>query len=152
MNSTNNDRKRSDSKMINQPIAPSNTALTDDEGSLRARINRVFHRVKNHFIEKSDRTEHWQMPPPGYTGEQWLRDDCDGFCLACRALLRQQGIPSRLVYCEINAGSGHLVVEVQGWILDNRQRTVVPNKLLDNYRWRRISGFEAGDPWREIIG
>ena len=67
-----------------------------------------------------------------------------------RVLLRDAGINNRLVYCEVN-GSGHLVVEVQGWILDNMQQTVVANTLLDNYRWLRISGYQAGDPWREII-
>jgi hypothetical protein len=42
-------------------------------------------------------------------------------------------------------------VEVDGWILDNRQRTVVANTLLSHYRWLRISGYAAGDPWREIV-
>lgn len=106
--------------------------------------------VSRNFVSRQDRGEHWQMPPPGYSGDQTLRDDCDGFCLACRTLLRQRGIASRLVYCEINNG-GHLVVEAQGWILDNRQRGVVANTLLKEYRWLRISGFEAREPWREIV-
>ena len=118
--------------------------------SLVMQLKQVFHLVTKHFINLPDEAEHWQMPPPNYTGTQWLRDDCDGFCLACRVLLRQLGIPSRLVYCEIE-NTGHLVVEVQGWILDNRQRTVVPNILLSDYTWLRISGFNPGDPWREII-
>jgi predicted transglutaminase-like cysteine proteinase len=117
---------------------------------LLPQLNSIFHRVMKHFHESPDRGERWQMPPLGYTGEQALWDDCDGFCLACRMLLRQQRIANRLVYCEVNGG-GHLVVEVNGWILDNRQQTVVANTLLNNYRWLRISGYEAGDAWREIL-
>lgn len=115
-------------------------------------LKSVYFQVKKHFREKPDRGEHWQMPPGNYNGSQIISDDCDGFCLACRALLRRRQIPSRLVYCEIE-GTGHLVVEAQGWILDNRQRTVVANTLLSalNYRWLMISGFNPGDPWREII-
>jgi len=113
-------------------------------------LNIIHSQVLKHFIETADQGEHWQMPPPNYSGTQTIRDDCDGFCLACRTLLRKQGIKSRLVYCEIKGG-GHLVVEVDGWILDNRQRTVVANTLLTNYRWLRISGYEPGEPWREII-
>lgn len=121
-----------------------------NEPTLLPTLKSIFHSVKNHFHNKPDQVEHWQMPPEHYSGEQAINDDCDGFCLACRVLLREAGINNRLVYCEVNGG-GHLVVEVQGWILDNMQRTVVANTLLDNYRWLRISGYQAGDPWREIL-
>ena len=119
--------------------------------TLRDQLQNVHHTVSKHFIQASDVGESWDMPPSDYTGQQWLRDDCDGFCLACRVLLRKMGIASRLVYCEYGR-IGHLVVEVQGWILDLRQRGVVPNTLLSRYRWLRISGYEAGEPWREILG
>ncbi len=117
--------------------------------SLYEQLDRIQRLVLRNFVEYPDSEEHWQMPPADYNGQQRLRDDCDGFCLACRHLLRQEKIPSRLVYCEIPSG-GHLVVEVNGWILDNRQDHVVANRALRNYRWKRISGFEAGAPWREI--
>lgn len=117
---------------------------------LRQQLQYVHQTVSKHFVQQDDIGERWDMPPEDYTGRQWLRDDCDGFCLACRALLRKMGIASRLVYCELGR-SGHLVVEVQGWILDLRQTGVVANSLLSRYRWLRISGYEAGDPWREII-
>lgn len=119
--------------------------------TIKQQLQAIHSTVRRHFVQTDDRGERWDMPPPGYNGEQTLRDDCDGFCLACRTLLRQAGIDSRLVYCEIDDG-GHLVVEVQGWILDLRQVTVVPNTLLKDYRWRRISGYHPGDPWREIVG
>jgi predicted transglutaminase-like cysteine proteinase len=117
---------------------------------LKSELQYIHRTVSKHFVQANDIGESWDMPPPGYNGHQWLRDDCDGFCLACRVLLRDMGIASRLVYCELGR-SGHLVVEVQGWILDLRQRGVVANTLLPHYRWLRISGYEAGDPWREII-
>ena len=116
-------------------------------------LNDIFHQVKDHFLPWPDRGEEWRMPPPGYDGSQPLRDDCDGFCLACRSLLRRQRIRSRLVYCKVE-GRDHLVVEVEGWIMDNLQDTVVANTLLSarDYRWLRISGFTPGEPWREITG
>ena len=117
---------------------------------LRGLLLKIHRRVLKRFVFRSDRGESWDMPPPDYDGSSMLRDDCDGFCLACRKLLRRQGVPSRLVYCEIER-RGHLVVEVDGWILDNLQRTVVPNTYLRDYRWLRISGYEPGDPWREIV-
>lgn len=120
------------------------------QSTLLASLEIVFHQVRRNFQDKADNSEQWQMPPKDYDGNQVLRDDCDGFCLACRVLLRKQSIANRLVYCEVN-GAGHLVVEVEGWILDNTQKTVVPNTLLRHYQWRRISGYEAGDPWREVI-
>lgn len=118
--------------------------------TLRPTLRSIHKQVLNHFIQRSDAGEHWQMPPENYDGSQRISDDCDGFCLACRVLLRNQGIPSRLVYCKVNGG-GHLVVEVDGWILDNTQKTVVANSLLWNYQWIRISGYQPGDPWREIV-
>lgn len=118
---------------------------------IKDQLQAVHATVRRRFVQTDDRGERWDMPPPDYDGAQTLRDDCDGFCLACRTLLRQRGIPSRLVYCEIDGG-GHLVVEVDGWILDLRLVSVVPNSLLTDYHWRRISGYQPGDPWREIIG
>lgn len=124
--------------------------MTTEQDKLLPVLKAVFAQVKAHFIEREEPQEQWQMPPVHYNGRQKLIDDCDGFCLACRVLLRKQHIPNRLVYCEID-GRGHLVVEVEGWILDNRQRSVVANTLLNHYRWLRISGYNPGEPWREII-
>lgn len=123
---------------------------------LEARLRTIYFKVKRNFVFKEDYgLEDWQMPPDDYDGRQTIRDDCDGFCLACRKLLRDSGIPSRLVYCEVEKQGrhfGHLVVEVEGWILCNLQPSVVANHRLYNYRWLRISGFEPGDSWRKIVG
>lgn len=114
------------------------------------KLENIHRKVRNSFIEITEAVEEWTMPPEDYDGSQTLTDDCDGFCLACRTLLRKADIPSRLVYCEIEK-NGHLVVEVDGWILDNRQRVVMPNTLLKDYVWLAISGYQAGDPWCRIV-
>ncbi|PCK07050.1 MAG: hypothetical protein COA42_16310 [Alteromonadaceae bacterium] len=119
---------------------------------MRSTLISIHKAVLTHFKEKPDRGEQWTMPPASYNGTQTIADDCDGFCLAVRQLLRQRNIPSRLVYCEIK-GVGHLVVEAKGWILDNRQKSVMANTLLTalGYEFKRISGFNPGDPWYEIV-
>lgn len=119
---------------------------------LRERLVRVHNQVLQNFRYGADDGEEWRMPPPGYDGSQKIRDDCDGFCLAIRSLLRRDGIASRLVYCTVGFRNPlhHLVVEVEGWILDNRQVTVVANSALSDYRWHRISGYEPGDSWFTI--
>ncbi|MEQ8313374.1 MAG: hypothetical protein RL839_09440 [Gammaproteobacteria bacterium] len=124
--------------------------------SIRYKLIPVFRRVKTHFRFTRDiGLEEWTMPPEHYNGQQTIRDDCDGFCLACRVLLSKRNIRSRLVYCEIKELGklpvGHLVVEVEGWILDNLQDTVVANHELPDYRWLRISGYQPGDDWHEIL-
>lgn len=124
--------------------------------ALLLQLQTIFRQVKNNFEFKKDiGIEQWTMPPRNYAGKQLIKDDCDGFCLACRVLLRKQNIPNRLVYCEVEhrgRSYGHLVVEASGWIIDNRQDHVLPNTYLEEYRWLRISGFERGDEWREIVG
>ncbi len=76
------------------------------------------------------------MLPEFYNGKQAIEDDCEGFCRACLKLLRDKNIPSRLAYCEIEERGkslDHLVVEVDGWILDNRQDSVTPNTCIYGY-------------------
>lgn len=119
---------------------------------LKALLDEIHSRVINTFQFKDDRGEEWRMPPSDYNGSQVIKDDCDGFCLAARALLRKANIPSRLVYCEVEE-RGHLVVEAEGWILDNRQSIVVSNTLLKvlGYKFIQISGYAPGEPWRLIV-
>ena len=122
------------------------------EASLKTTLDTIHKSALRIFRHKDDQGEEWTMPPDDFDGSQPITDDCDGFCLAVRKLLRDHGIASRLVYCEIEQ-AGHLVVEVKGWILDNRQPVVISNTVLRamQYQFKRISGFSPGDPWREII-
>jgi hypothetical protein len=127
--------------------------LSLDRHAIRRGVLSAIHkRVLANFIYRNDRQESWLMPPPDYDGSQKITDDCDGFCLAVRTLLRKQNIASRLVYCELK-GRGHLVVEVQGWVFCNLQDDIRSNSLLisKGYRFKRISGFEPGEPWRVVI-
>ena len=122
-----------------------------DTNRVKMLLDDIHEVVTEHFVFKRDRGERWTMPPEDYDGSQSINDDCDGFCLAVRKLLRARNIPSRLVYCEVD-NNGHLVVEVNGWILDNRQSLVVANTLLKamGYKFIQMSGYEPGDPWRLI--
>ena len=79
-----------------------------------------------------------------------LRGDCDDHALLCRHELRAKYIPNRLLFCQCENGEYHLVCEVDGWILDNRFERVISRDDLQ-YRWIAISGFEAGEPWHEIV-
>lgn len=129
--------------------------MNNDPFVLKAQLTKIHNRVKRNFVFRRDvGLEEWTMPPENYNGLQIIRDDCDGFCLACRSLLRSAQISNRLVYCEVEERGrsfGHLVVEVDGWILCNRQQEVKPNDQLYEYRWLRISGYEPGEPWRKIL-
>lgn len=72
--------------------------------------------------------EHWTV---GLTG------DCEDFALWCRDRLNQRGITADLVYCKTEAGGGHLVLHVDGWILDNRHGWVMRQDDLP-YAWIKI--------------
>jgi len=97
--------------------------------------------------------EHWidtdELAALDTAGRDTFKDDCDGHALACRYQCRKLGIPNRLVFCQTETGGYHLVLEVDGWILDNRyKRVMARDDVL--YRWIKMSGFEKGDPWHEI--
>lgn len=87
--------------------------------------------------EQFDMIEHWPgedtIPDPPAV----FKDDCDGFALACRKHLKKLEIPSDLVFCKTETGEGHLVCSVEGWILDNRQRTVLRRDDIP-YKWYLI--------------
>ena len=94
--------------------------------------------------------EYWMRPVEIPDPPEILRGDRDDFALACRKQLRQAGINNnRLVFCYVETGGGHLVCEVEGWILDNRQRQVMRRDDIP-YAWLKISGYHSGDPWRRI--
>jgi len=94
--------------------------------------------------------EHWpsvsQLPDFGP-----FRGDCDDFALMCRKQLHKQGIKNRLVYAIVETGGGHLVCEVEGYILDNRYTQVMRRDDMP-YTWVRISGYNTGDSWYTING
>lgn len=121
----------------------------------RSILTKVHKKVFRSFEYKTDleqygRLERWVMPTTDA-----ITGDCEDFALACRVLLREQGIEnSRLVYCFTERAEGHLVLEVEGWILDNRQKKVVMKQKLtrQGYSWVSISGYLPGEPWYELEG
>jgi predicted transglutaminase-like cysteine proteinase len=126
--------------------------LTDEQYAV---IRKTFDHVLSIFeyakdIDVYNVLEHWEDPTQirKQLDEGKIVGDCDNFALACRYLLNQANIPNRLVMCSVE-GEGHLVCEVDGWILDNRQTRVRSWGEL-NYTWLKISGYKAGDPWHEI--
>lgn len=117
----------------------------------------IHRKVLKNFTYKTDKKQYdtiekWVEQPESYDGSQDVIGDCEDFALACRKLLRDLKIPSRLVYCLDETGAGHLVLESKGFILDNRQTRVVTNTFLKRkgYKFLKISGYEAGDPWYNI--
>lgn len=119
-------------------------------------LSEVHAETLDRFIYVGDKEnygmrEHWPhprlLPPPPTV----FKGDCDDFALMCRKELRKLGIPNRLVYCIVETGGGHLVCEVQGWILDNRCYKVARRDDLP-YIWKALSGYEEGEPWRRIDG
>lgn len=100
-------------------------------------------------IEQFGEIEDWRFP----TDYDNVTDDCDGFAIACRKLLKDAGVEeTRLVICTTETGEWHLVCSANSYILDNRQRTIKTVRELhrEGYRWHYISGLERGDFWHTI--
>ena len=79
-----------------------------------------------------------------------IHGDCDDWCALVRDGLTEKGILSRLVLCQVPNQGLHLVVEVEGIILDCRQKMPVSRDDLD-YEFLSISGHLAGEPWHLIV-
>lgn len=97
--------------------------------------------------------EHWVSP--GEIRAQLakhgvLLGDCDDFAALAVMFARGQGMPARFVFCETEIGEGHLVAEIEGWIIDNRQPDVMRRDDLP-YTWQVISGYAPGDPWHVVL-
>lgn len=98
--------------------------------------------------------EHWVSPDEiraQLAESGCLIGDCDDFASLAVMLARQQGLPARFVLCMAETGDAHLVAEVDGWVLCNRQPDVARRDDLD-YDWLAISGFGPGEPWHAIKG
>lgn len=118
-------------------------------------LTKIHNDIKSRFIFESDEKvwgvrEHWEsydeIPEDGP-----IKGDCDCFALACRRECRKLGIPSRLVFCMTEDGTGHLVLSVDKWIIDNRFDIVVKKEDMEGYLWIKISGYEKGDDWSDIV-
>jgi predicted transglutaminase-like cysteine proteinase len=117
----------------------------------------VHHLIFSNFTYKTDKKQYgviekWIMPNADYDGSQKLIGDCEDFALAARKLLREKGIETRLVHCNDETGEGHMVLSVNGWIIDNRQKKVLSNtKMIKlGYEFLNISGTENGEAWHQL--
>lgn len=113
-------------------------------------LSDIFLSVKQRFSGDSDlnlygKREYWESPDELQDSGK-IVGDCDAFALACRKICRERGIKSRLVHCITDKGMQHLVLESNGYVLDNLQNRVIRNSDL-NYTWIRMSGYNSGDPW-----
>lgn len=104
-----------------------------------------------HYMDDSvqfGKIEHWNVPD---TIDR-VTGDCDEFALACRALLDEVGVKTRLVLCRTELGEGHLVCAVGNFILDNRERRVRTKQYMQRrgYQWLAVSGPQRGDPWHLV--
>ena len=113
----------------------------------------VFNRVKAGFVWTSDDEQHgmedWRIPEDF----DRVRDDCDGFALACRELLREKGHQPRLLFCLTEGGGGHLICVLGKVALDNRMVSVETiARLASRFRYElvSISGTEPGEDWHDV--
>lgn len=134
---------------------PRRVVLT--RGNVEA-IAEVFDIVKSGFQYSSDavafaKDEYWISPAEirmqlAQCGK--IVGDCDDFASACVMFARARKLPARFVLCFTEMGETHLVCEIDGWILDNRQSSVERRDDL-NYQWIAISGYSRGDQWHLIV-
>lgn len=120
-------------------------------------VSTVFNAAKEAFGWASDQAtfhqcEYWatteEMLAAAVDGK--VRGDCDDFAELCVHQLRIEGYPARFVLCLTESGEAHLVCEVEGMILDNRQAYPTPIDRLEKYTWLACSGEQPGEPWRRI--
>ncbi len=121
--------------------------------SLWGDLTKIHGDLKQRFVYVSDRdrygkSEYWARPNESEAPDGKIYGDCEDFALAAQQKCLEAGIQhSRLVVCRVPEGGGHCVLEVEGFILDNRMKGVVSHKDLD-YKWLKIQDHN-GD-WRKI--
>ena len=116
-------------------------------------VDQVHKDIHDAFTYTSDEkmhgiNEHWQFP----TDMSDIKDDCDGFAIACRVKLREQGLDTRLVVCSTETGEMHLVCASGNYILDNRYDSVRTKEHLERigYDFKYVSGLNPGDSWHKL--
>ena len=78
-----------------------------------------------------------------------LVGDCEDFALWARKRLLEYGIKSDLIYARTERGEEHLVLSVEGWILDSRYRWL---HRRDDMRYDWISIGRPDGTWYRIKG
>ncbi|WP_203466403.1 transglutaminase domain-containing protein [Dechloromonas sp. TW-R-39-2] len=121
-------------------------------------VFQLFHAAKHQFYYQADlkafgKVEYWIGPAEireQLATQGVVVGDCDDFASLCVMHARAQGLPARFVLCLTEAGESHLVCEIEGWVLDNRQSEVERQDDLD-YSWLAVSDYVAGGDWRIVV-
>ena len=119
--------------------------LSEDDKALLATLEDVLSRAHAGHMYTTDWVAHG-------VADYWAADlvgDCEDFALWCRDELAKEGIESDLVLCQTIASGLHLVLSVQGWILDNRSGWVRRRDDVE-YTWLKIG--KPDGKWYEIEG
>jgi predicted transglutaminase-like cysteine proteinase len=126
--------------------------LTVKKKALQKILDKVHHLFDYEHDSVQFGGEYWmdkaEIAEALKSGRGEFKGDCDDFVLACRMLCREQNIPSRLVFCKIDSEEYHLVLEVNGYILNNIHKWVMRQDDLD-WEWISMSGFEPGG-WTKV--
>ncbi len=122
--------------------------------SLWSDLEHIRYATKRKFIYMSDmdrygKREYWTRSNEAVGNDGKLYGDCEDFAMACQQACETHGIKnSRLVTCKTENGGHHCVLEVEGYILDNRQGEVKDRSDL-GYKWLKIQDHDG--TWRDII-
>ena len=119
-------------------------------------MRETYHKVKNLFIYQTDEEmyqvrEDWRSHAESVKKGKIFRDDCDGFSLTCAELLYEQKRfeDIRLVHCLTETNGSHLVCYCDGFVLDNRQRTIMDWELVP-YTWIKSMSLNEIGVWRSM--
>jgi len=119
---------------------------------LLTRLINIREEVFSRFIEIDDLSQYgekdyWARPIESMNRKGKITGDCEEFALAAQALCKARGIEnSRIVFCLTERGIAHIVLEVEGWIIDNRVPVVERGYL--NYTWLGILDYDG--KWKRI--
>ncbi|WP_455233116.1 transglutaminase-like cysteine peptidase [Geopseudomonas aromaticivorans] len=115
----------------------------------------VKYLLDTHFIHMSDerlyfQKEDWRAPIDLMQQGDNLFGDCEDYALAARAMLLKRGIKSRLIYARTGNGVGHVITEVDGWVIDNRMSRIATRADLLGYQFFTMSEPNLGFNWRTV--
>lgn len=101
-------------------------------------------------LQNHGKLEHWNYPEEDFLGR--ITGDCEDYALYCRKKCRKAGYKTRLVLCYTETGEFHCVLEISGYIMDNRHRELQTiNSIVElGYKLVATSGYEPGDTWNLI--
>lgn len=119
-------------------------------------LSKLVFRVHKRFTYTSDlehfgKLEHWvgfdEIPDGNFKG------DCEDFAQAVRKELTRLNEPSRLAVCGVNSKNlNHAVCIYNNYVIDNIHLRPMLKTDLANYHFISISGYNPGEPWKELIG